>query len=295
MNKILFRLIKSIIKKFLFIFYNNQNLLKLLHLTLYQYNKDRQFFLKHDLDHKYIIHANDIVSRNFFIDNKSDFIIFEKAIKILKFNRYLKKKSLDSLIFVGANIGIVPIQAIKNSLCKKAIVFEAYKKNFNILKSNIYINNLAHKIKAYHVAISDKKSSLYIKEYSPGNLGDVRVVKFKKNFKKKEKVSSNTLDYYVSKESINKNSLLFIDVQGHEPNVFRGSKIIINKKIPIVFEFDTKLMPKSYLRDFQILFDNYKFFFDLHSSSKKKIIFNKENIKNLEKKYKDNYTDLMIV
>ena len=67
MNKILFRLIKSIIKKFLFIFYNNQNLLKLLHLTLYQYNKDRQIFLKHDLDHKYIIHANDIVSRNFLL------------------------------------------------------------------------------------------------------------------------------------------------------------------------------------------------------------------------------------
>jgi len=147
MNKILFRLIKSIIKKFLFIFYNNQNLLKLLHLTLYQYNKDRQLFLKHDLDHKYIIHANDIVSRNFFIDNKSDFIIFERAIKILKFNRYLKNKSLDSLIFVGANIGIVPIQAIKNSLCKKAIVFEAYKKNFNILKSNIYINNSHFQIK----------------------------------------------------------------------------------------------------------------------------------------------------
>ena len=126
-------------------------------------------------------------------------------------------------------------------------------------------------------------------------MGDVRVVRSEKNFKEKEKVSSNTLDHYVSRELINKNSLLFIDVQGHEPKVFRGSKIIINKKIPIVFEFDTKLMPKNYLRDFQILFDNYKFFFDLHNNSKKKIIFNKENIQNLEKKLKDNYTDLMIV
>ena len=34
---------------------------------------------------------------------------------------------------------------------------------------------------------------------------------------------------------------------------------------------------------------------DLHNNSKKKIIFNKENIQNLEKKLKDNCTDLMIV
>jgi FkbM family methyltransferase len=295
MSNILPRLIKSIIKKFLYIFYNNTNLLKLLNLTLYEYNKNRQIFLKHDLDHKYIIHANDIVSRNFFIDNKSDFSILKKAIKILKLAGFAKKNILDCLIFIGGNIGIVPIQAIKNSFCTRAIVFEPYKKNFNILNSNIYINDLVHKIKAHHVAISDKKTSLYMKEYTAGNLGDVRIDKSKKYSKNKERVNSNTLDYYISKESISKNSLVFIDVQGHEPYVFRGSKIIINKKVPIVFEFDTKLMHKNYLIDFKILFKNYKFFYDLHSKSIKKIIFNKENILNLEKKLNNNYTDLLIV
>ena len=45
----------------------------------------------------------------------------------------------------------------------------------------------------------------------------------------------------------------------------------------------------------KILFDNYKFFYDLHAHPVKKHILNKENILNLEAKLKNNYTDLMIV
>ena len=288
MSKILRRITKSVIKKFLRIFYNNPNLLKLLNLTLYEFSKDRQIFLKENLNHKYIVHANDIVSKNFFINGDSDFVVFKKAVKILKSIGFIKKKSLNSLIFVGGNIGLVPIQAVKNSFCKRAIVFEAYKKNFNILISNIYINDLGNKIKAYHAAISNKKKSAFMKEYSAGNLGDVRLVKSKKFFKKNEKVNCNTLDYYIRKESLGKNSLVFIDVQGHEPYVFSGASEVIKKKIPIVFEFDPKLMTKSYLGYFKILFDNYKFFYDLHAHPVKKYILNKENILNLETKLKNN-------
>jgi len=54
-------------------------------------------------------------------------------------------------------------------------------------------------------------------------------------------------------------------------------------------------MTKSYLGYFKILFDNYKFFYDLNAHPVKKYILNKENILNLETKLKNNYTDLMIV
>jgi FkbM family methyltransferase len=295
MNKILRRFTKSVIKKLLYIFNKNPDLLKLLNLTIYENSKDKKIFLKHNLDKKYIVHANDIVSKNFFVNEDSDFVILQRSIKILKTTRLLKNASLDYLIFVGGNIGVVPIEAVKNSFCKRAIVFEAYKKNFNILISNIYINDLANKIKAYHTAISDKKRFVFMKEYSAGNLGDVRLIESKKLFKRSEQVNCNTLNYYISKESITKNSLVVIDVQGHEPYVFRGSGLVIKKKIPIVFEFDPKLMTKNYLSYFKILFNNYKFFYDLHDSSTIKNIFNEENILNLQKKLKNNYTDLMIV
>ena len=153
MSKILLRITKSFIKKFLFIFNNNPSLLSLLNATLYDYKKNVQIFLKHDSGYKYIVHSNDIVSKNFFIGGESDFKILKKGISILK-----KNTPLETLIFVGANIGVVPIESIKKNLFKKAILFEAYKKNFNILISNIYINNLDETIEAYHAAIGDKKN-----------------------------------------------------------------------------------------------------------------------------------------
>ena len=79
MSKILNRIAKSIIKKFLYIFFNNPNLLKLLNLTLYEFRKDRQIFLKENLGHKYIVHANDIVSKNFF--NRENILNLETKLK----------------------------------------------------------------------------------------------------------------------------------------------------------------------------------------------------------------------
>ena len=45
----------------------------------------------------------------------------------------------------------------------------------------------------------------------------------------------------------------------------------------------------------KILFDNYKFFYDLHAHPVKKHILNKENILNLEAKLKNNYTEHKIL
>lgn len=115
MNKILRGFAKSVIKKFLYIFYKNKELLKLLNQIIYGHSKDRKIFLKHNLEHKYIVHANDIVSKNFFVNEDSNFVILQRTIRILKAIRLLKNASLDSLIFIGGNIGIVPIEAVKNS------------------------------------------------------------------------------------------------------------------------------------------------------------------------------------
>ena len=81
MSKILRRIAKSVIKKFLRIFYNNPNLLKLLNLTLYEFRKDRQIFLKENLDHKYIVHANDIVSKIFLLTVIVIFLFFKNLLK----------------------------------------------------------------------------------------------------------------------------------------------------------------------------------------------------------------------
>ena len=76
-----------------------------------------------------------------------------------------------------------------------------------------------------------------------------------------------------------KNSLIVIDAQGHEPLIFLGSKTTLKKKIPIVFEFAPFLMDNNWIKGFNLILKNYKYFYDLHNPSIKRKLEKKELIK----------------
>ena len=123
------------------------------------------------------------------------------------------------------------------------------------------------------------------------NTGDYRIVKNKK--KNTEIIKSDILDNYT--HNLNKNnSLVFMDAQGHEPEIFMGAKKTIRKKIPFVFEFMPSLLNKDWLKKISILFKYYNFFHDLKTNKKKK--FNATEIKKLYNHYliNKNYTDILI-
>ena len=53
---------------------------------------------------------------------------------------------------------------------KNSIVFEPTKKTFKLLQSNIFLNGVDDKIKAYNLAISNKKANLHL-AIKKGNIG----------------------------------------------------------------------------------------------------------------------------
>ena len=62
-------------------------------------------------------------------------------------------------------------------------------------------------------------------------------------------------------------------------------------------EFDPFLLNKNWKKGFKLLFQNYKYFYDLHESIKKKKFTQTEitNLFNKLKTKKEKYTDLLIV
>ena len=95
-----------------------------------------------------------------------------------------------------------------------------------------------------------------------------------------------------------KNSLIVIDAQGHEPLIFLGSKTTLKKKIPIVFEFAPFLMDNNWIKGFNLILKNYKYFYDLHNPSIKRKLEKMELIKlytKLNSTNKKTYTDLLII
>ena len=290
LKKRYYRIIESLIKKAIRFKNNSKNntLQKTIRSAIYNTTDENKILFSNNKDINYLLGSSDWISKKLFIDKSFDYRILTKAIKLLG-----KKNSKLTLINIGAHIGSTAIPAIKKNNFKNLIAFEPTKRNFRLLKANIFLNEIDDRVQAYNLAISNKKANLHLGT-TKGNTGGNRILRNKQ--KNTEIVKSDILDNYTN--NLNKNnSLIFIDAEGHEPNIFLGAKKTIKKKIPIVFEFYPSLLDKSWIKNYDLVFKNYRFFYNLHGKNRKEK-FNKENlialfnkVNSMEKKY----TDLMIV
>ena len=290
LKKRYYRIIESLIKKAIRFKNNSKNntLQKTIRSAIYNTTDENKILFSNNKDIKYLLGSSDWISKKLFIDKSFDYRILTKAIKLLR-----KKNSKLTLINIGAHIGSTAIPAIKKNNFKNLIAFEPTKRNFRLLKANIFLNEIDDRVQAYNLAISNKKANLHLGTTKVNTDGN-RILRNKQ--KNTEIVKSDILDNYTY--NLNKNnSLIFIDAEGHETNIFLGAKKTIKKKIPIVFEFYPSLLDKSWIKNYDLVFKNYRFFYNLHGKNRKEK-FNKENlialfnkVNSMEKKY----TDLMIV
>ena len=282
-----YRIIESIIKKIIRFKNNSRNidLKRSIRSAIYYTTPKNKILFSNNNNIKYLSTSCDWISKKLFIDGDFDFKVLIKAKKLLGM-----KNSKSTLINVGAHIGSTCIPGIKKNFFKNCLCFEPSKRNFRLLKANIFLNEVDNKVQVYNLALSNKKDILYLGMFD-NNTGDYRILKNKQ--KNAETVKSDILDNYTY--NLNKNnSLVFMDVQGHEPEVFMGAKKTIRKKIPFIFEFTPSLMNKDWLKKISILFKYYNFFYDLKANKKKR--FNAIEIKKLYNYYfiNKNYTDILI-
>ena len=290
LKKRYYRIIESLIKKAIRFKNNSKNntLQKTIRSAIYNTTDENKILFSNNKDIKYLLGSSDWISKKLFIDKSFDYRILTKAIKLLG-----KKNSKLTLINIGAHIGSTAIPAIKKNNFKNLIAFEPTKKNFRLLKANIFLNEIDDRVQAYNLAISNKKANLHLGT-TKGNTDGNRILRNKQ--KNTEIVKSDILDNYTY--NLNKNnSLIFIDAEGHETNIFLGAKKTIKKKIPIVFEFYPSLLDKNWIKNFDLVFKNYRFFYDLRGKNRKEK-FNKKNLIALINKVNSiegKHTDLMIV
>jgi len=205
--------------------------------------------------------------------------------------KHLKKKKRNFLISIGSHVGTTLIPAIKNNLFEHCIAFEPSLDNFRLLSANVNINQIEKKITLLNMGLSDKTRKGYLKLFHPNNTGDFRVVKKAKNA---EEIKLNILDNFTSKVNKN-NSLIFMDAQGHEPEIFLGGRKTLKKKIPIIFELMPSLISKKAPDG---LYHSIKHYSNLIDLRKNKILkmsrMNFFKIYNEYEKNKSSYTDIMV-
>ena len=280
-----YRIVESLIKKIYQIpnYTKNKKLKIAFRSAIYNTSLKNNLIFSEYNKINYVLKNNEHISKFIFIKGEFDFGLLKKGLG------FLRKKKLKYLINVGSHVGTTLIPAIKYKLFDHCIAFEPSIDNYRLLKANININKIEKKVTLFNFGLSKKIYNGYLKK-NPNDSGDNRVVKLKKGT---EKIKLNILDNFTSKIN-KKNSIILIDAQGHEPEIFLGAKKTLKKKVPLIFELMPNLINENQLK---IIFNailHYKKLIDL--KEEKIMELNKTNFYKIYQHYLKNkfYTDLMI-
>lgn len=157
---------------------------------------------------------------------------------------WLHKSSPDNtLLNVGANIGMTCIALIKAGYFEYALAFEPEPENFRFLKKNIDQNGLNNRIQAFRLALSSVTGDFTL-ELSRDNPGDHRLRQsgqaakgfFGEENRRTIVVPCETLDRFNERRPSHIDAI-WVDIQGHEGHFFRGAQSVLKKGIPVVTEF----------------------------------------------------------
>jgi len=148
----------------------------------------------------------------------------------------INANSMDTLVDVGANIGVYSVLLNVNTTIRETLAFEPVKCNYNQLCGNIFVNNLNAKVTAINKALSDhnRESKIHIDPESTGvsRMDLEGATRKSETFTKEEAITCVKLDdiYNFSERKI----FIKIDVEGHEIHVIRGMKKTLSKNKVVV-------------------------------------------------------------
>ena len=210
---------------------------------------------------KYLIHTNDPIGKDLFLHGEFDFRKFELALHLLG------RSSLNTLVDVGANIGTICIPAVKRGLANTAIAIEPEPTNFAMLQANLAMNNVAHRVKSFQMALGSTDDQTLLLDLSSENFGDHRIAPTIGEARTRPQlpVKSSRFDTVVG-ELNPETDLVYIDVQGFEKFVISGAPLATQNKVPMVLEFwPDGLSEHCTMEEFIDCLSDYSLYIDLNS------------------------------
>jgi FkbM family methyltransferase len=198
--------------------------------------------------------------------NKEDFIVMTRHEDDI-IERFLPKQG-DIVVDIGAHMGRYTIISSKRVGANgKVVAIEAHPSNFEMLKSNIKLNQLTNVIPLNYAAYSkETKINLYLPEVESGyTIYNTIMSNRARTEDKFVEVSANTLDYLLQLNEITDVNWVKIDVEGAEFEVLKGASNVLSKSKDIALLIEVHGL------------DNHRPILEFVSSYNFKIEFEKSN------------------
>jgi len=263
-------------------------------LSFYLYPNNKLIFLNVD-GINFIINTNDYVNSKKIFINKSfpQYKEFCKAFEILKYRNY----KVNSLVEVGSHYGNIVVPAVKKFNLEKAYAFEPIRANFEILKMNLYINQINETVTAKELFVSDKTENIEMYTFNNNSAAALNT----------RNLNSSTKNMYTNINSLSESSLASVKTtklsdeidykdldkpiywlyaQGSEYKIINGSKDLFQNTPPLVIAYSPLLYISEDIdsEKFYSLLKSlgYQNFIDLHSNENKVLSISKQYLLSLD-------------
>jgi FkbM family methyltransferase len=146
------------------------------------------------------------------------------------------------VIEIGANIGSQTVYFLTTGHFDSAVCLEPDPANVRMLETNLHLNRLDGRVTLLPVGAGDRSGVLHLRR-DAGNSGGstLRSERVVDNVATDILVPVITIDSLVENGTVDPDTvgLLWIDAEGFEEEIFAGCRILIERKVPIAFEFST--------------------------------------------------------
>lgn len=218
------------------------------------------YCVRNNSNESLVLFSNDqAVSRGTFVEGEFDFWKLKKALDLLPVDRP------DTLLNIGANIGMICIPSVTRGYFQKFIAIEPDPDNFRLLEINTKINELDLKSTLIKSAVGHKKDVIKLIR-SKTNRGAHKVAHQEGEELENNWISVNidTLQSLISDLNLD-TTFVVLDVEGYEGYVFAGAGEVLKNSPPMMIEFSPmQLSDESYnlLRD-GLLSYNYSYWYNI--------------------------------
>lgn len=166
------------------------------------------------------------------------------------FEYVLERLTSSGPIFVdvGANIGTQTIYALVSGRFSRAIAFEPDPRNFDLLSRNMAANGLSHQVTLVNAAVSRQTGEAILLR-DPSLQGMHRIVE--DHGANTVSVPTVSLDDALASAGIGPQDvgLIWIDVEGHECEVFQSMCNLLDARVPVMFEYSRHAVSEDQRND----------------------------------------------
>lgn len=199
----------------------------------YLCRRERPFALAQGRE-SYVVRVRDEhIGRAVYTSGDFEFWKFSLAVDLLG------RRSVRTVLDVGANIGSVCIPAVARGLASTAVAIEPEPVNVALLRANVALNGLTDRISVVPAAAGRESGISLDLELAESNFGDHRIAS---PFARRSDRSGSMVVTSLSLDDLgmslsSEHDLVWMDVQGYEGEVLSGATAIVARTVPVVLEF----------------------------------------------------------